>query len=688
MAGSPLTGLTARGKPIKTDLMPIETVGGTLLQSATMGDLADFVLTSVKTYGAVGDGVTDDTVAIQAAITSGLTFYFPPGVYVTSSTLNVTAPQNDGQVIRGSGSYGLPDIFNGATGYGAAVIKPTSAVTTAILIDGTPFVGGGLAQSWVQGFGMENIAIDMANMTDIATTSAIKQVQAWDCHFNQVRIRNDGVNKRGWLYKAGAFTTLMQNTQCHIIEMAGNSPAFGVTTVTIINHDGGRLIGTNMVNLRVIGGAFQGPSETKFYFRQNSASIYIATDVEGTGTYLDVDSTINNLHTDSQLQGFAGTYMAGTPGVSFVNFDQQTNFNSYPFNLTWGYINLNNQGAVATNSFYSGATGSTCDLRIGRTGLEALFGTAANANDYIAGTAAGDSVISSWGASQKLWIGGGQVKAASATSTGFNTFGSGTLNQGTINNVTLNATGVVTLSGATNINNLVMKPTTDGQQFLMQNAAGQGWLVATSNATVGNSLLAVANGANIVGYSDNGSTLRFNLNAQNGFGTFQGLGILSSVDGANFTVYNVAAVPVLSVITASTAANSTMGLTGSFSASGSILSAGATGVGYATGAGGTVTQATSKATGVTLNKTTGAITLNAAALTASTSVMFTLTNSTIAATDLVDVNIKSGATSLAYLMQVEAVAAGSANIVIRNVSAGSLSEAVVLTFAVIKGATS
>ena len=80
--------------------------------------------------------------------------------------------------------------------------------------------------------------------------------------------------------------------------------------------------------------------------------------------------------------------------------------------------------------------------------------------------------------------------------------------------------------------------------------------------------------------------------------------------------------------------------------------------------------------------------MNAAALATSTSVMFTLTNSTIAATDLVHVQITSAATSLAYLTQVEAVAAGSANIVLRNVSAGTLSEAVVLNFAVIKGVTS
>lgn len=122
-------------------------------------------------------------------------------------------------------------------------------------------------------------------------------------------------------------------------------------------------------------------------------------------------------------------------------------------------------------------------------------------------------------------------------------------------------------------------------------------------------------------------------------------------------------------------------------ASTSILAKGTGGIGYTTGAGGTVTQATSKATGVTLNTVTGEITMDAAALAADTSVSFTLTNSAIAAADLVAVTHHSAGTAGAYTVTGQA-AAGSATITVRNVTAGSLSEAIVLKFAVIKGATS
>lgn len=111
------------------------------------------------------------------------------------------------------------------------------------------------------------------------------------------------------------------------------------------------------------------------------------------------------------------------------------------------------------------------------------------------------------------------------------------------------------------------------------------------------------------------------------------------------------------------------------------------GVGYTTGAGGTVTQATSKSTGVTLNKPTGTITLNNAALAADTTVTFTLTNSSIVSTDVINMNVISGGTPGAYLLNARA-ANGSAVIEVRNITGGSLSEAIVILFVVVKGSVS
>lgn len=105
------------------------------------------------------------------------------------------------------------------------------------------------------------------------------------------------------------------------------------------------------------------------------------------------------------------------------------------------------------------------------------------------------------------------------------------------------------------------------------------------------------------------------------------------------------------------------------------------GIGYATGAGGAVTQLTSRTTGVTLNTVTGAITLYTAAGSA-TPATFTVTNSTVAATDVIVLSQKSG-TDLYHLL-VTAVAAGSFNITFFT-TGGTTSEAPVINFAVIKG---
>ena len=108
--------------------------------------------------------------------------------------------------------------------------------------------------------------------------------------------------------------------------------------------------------------------------------------------------------------------------------------------------------------------------------------------------------------------------------------------------------------------------------------------------------------------------------------------------------------------------------------------------GYAAGSGGTVTQVTSKATGVILNKSTGQITLDGAALSASTTVSFTLTNTVIEAGDILIMNHISAGTAGSYLLNAQS-AAGSASINVRNISLGSLSEAIVIAFAVIKAVT-
>jgi hypothetical protein len=138
-------------------------------------------------------------------------------------------------------------------------------------------------------------------------------------------------------------------------------------------------------------------------------------------------------------------------------------------------------------------------------------------------------------------------------------------------------------------------------------------------------------------------------------------------------------------LTGSTIDNTVIGGTTAAAVTGTNVYASAE-LGYNASAQGTVTQATSKATGVTLNKSSGQITMNAASLAAGTTVLFTLTNSILTAKDVLIVNVGSGGTSGAYWPYVANVAAGTAVIGVYNNTAGPLAEAIVINYAVIHGA--
>jgi hypothetical protein len=113
--------------------------------------------------------------------------------------------------------------------------------------------------------------------------------------------------------------------------------------------------------------------------------------------------------------------------------------------------------------------------------------------------------------------------------------------------------------------------------------------------------------------------------------------------------------------------------------------------GYTTAAQTAVTQATSKSTGVTANTSAGRITMNNAALAGATAVSFILTNSIISTNDTMIVNIGSNTTGSlagAYTVYVSYLAAGSALITLRNLTAAtSYSEAVVINYVIIHGAS-
>lgn len=115
-----------------------------------------------------------------------------------------------------------------------------------------------------------------------------------------------------------------------------------------------------------------------------------------------------------------------------------------------------------------------------------------------------------------------------------------------------------------------------------------------------------------------------------------------------------------------------------------------TGIGYKTGLGigSTVTQATNRTTGVTINTLAGAITTSSASLAAEATADFVVTNSKVAVGDVIAVSVRSGSNGGGTTVSVIGVAAGSFTIRVHNgnVAAGTAETgAIIINFVVLKG---
>jgi hypothetical protein len=282
------------------------------------------------------------------------------------------------------------------------------------------------------------------------------------------------------------------------------------------------------------------------------------------------------------------------------------------------------------------------------------------------------------------------LNGVDGSSTGTNNTGLGTqagaaITSGTQNTLIGNTAG---FSGTNNLttgsNNIIIGYNAAASSATVSNEVTIGNSSVTTNRLQGNVLIATdtavtSNGTNLNIYGASAS----NLSLQNATsGTGNGNGFQLILDGSDTYIQNRENGAIL--FATNNVQRMSISAAGNTTVTGSILSNGATGaIGYATGSGGAVTQTTTRTTGVTLNKTNGAITLVSAAGLA-TYQSFTVTNSTVATTDTIIVNQKSGADK--YIILVTNVAAGSFEITYAT-TGGLTTEQPVFNFAVIKAVT-
>jgi hypothetical protein len=263
---------------------------------------------SVKDFGAVGDGVADDTAAIQAGIDTGNSLYFPPGNYKISATLTFYTGANNGQRLMGAGPRSLAGGVGG-TNVNKTIITPTSAVTVAFDVDGD------LNSLYIQHGKFIDLTLDMVNMTDVSTSVGFRQAKAFGYTYDNVRINNDGSNKRGFKFVTGAYTTHLQECTTAVLELAGTSLSAGVTTITGMNLDLQQVKARYASQCAFYMPVVQGDRD-KFDLEQVVDFSIMNGDIEGTGTYLKIGTNVQGLK--SFGNGFLGaiapfTYISGSP---------------------------------------------------------------------------------------------------------------------------------------------------------------------------------------------------------------------------------------------------------------------------------------------------------------------------------------------------------------------------------------
>jgi hypothetical protein len=607
---------------------------------------------NVKDFGAVGDGVTDDTTAIMAAIAAADAFTVATLPSITSF-ISAAVYFPSGNYLHAGITSTKPHRFFG-DGKGATFLKLKNGANTSFWTHTIPGTGAGPTINYFQ--------------------QPIFQDMTWDCNgANQSAGTSVGMNlpSTAWtittLYSVGAFIDRMEiyNAKHQGINIGANRN-FGIVKDTTIKGCGDKGIANAAYDWRIyaidIGSCLYG-------YSQDAAG---GTTFWGGNIYFNTEAGINisaGVNTYVWFDGMSIDLNQKYGAIVNGNNDQETfmvSFNQCRFMGNSALTNNTYADILATNCY--GLSVSNCQF----------YAQGANRPPYALQTSGGGPVL--WSNNHYRTAGGTQPWATALT------------NDFTKLQVVGDRKSVATIGS-------------DGDFDFFNPIHVRG----TTEFFTGFTAEEIENGANPGPYF---VLLRTSTSpaAADRLGSFLAKGKDSGGNDTDYAGYEARIIDptdtsedgefVLSAMIAGTltdvlkigngvqAGSPGYPGAGSFAASGSIKSTGATaGIGYATGAGGTVTQITSKATGVTLNKATGQITMDAASLAANTTVSFVLTNSAIAAGDTLILNHISGGTAGSYTLNARS-ASGSATIDVRNVTAGALAEAIVIAFAVIKAVTS
>ncbi len=204
-----LLGFDGAGAPTVVPPVDTQALSTYLPQGAggvarPIGDkLGDMV--SVKDFGAAGDGVTDDTLAIQAALTSHSAVYLPPGTYRISGTLSV----GFGKTLAGAGQSSV--VHGAGSGFDLIQLPDGYATLSSLRLEN--------GQSGIRLCGLTGPCVQNS-ISDITVWQATYGITLdggsrsdWPCYWNsivRVLVAQPGVHGV-WMTRSGAGDTANAN---------------------------------------------------------------------------------------------------------------------------------------------------------------------------------------------------------------------------------------------------------------------------------------------------------------------------------------------------------------------------------------------------------------------------------------------------------------------------------------------
>jgi hypothetical protein len=501
-------------------------------------------------------------------------------------------------------------------------------------------------------------------------------------NFQYAETEIDELQSKGVFKAALTGTTLDNNLGNNLIYNA-RIQGFSGTLVQIANTSGAITVDCSAgpVQTIVMGGNISISFTTASWPAAGSVGIIrLIITVDQAGRTMTLPATVS-LGTTG-IQGYSANVItfaaAGTYEFGFLTYDQGLTITLFDYNRPLNYYT--NGIAIAANTVSTSTTTGALTV-VGGAGLGGNLNVGGNLKTYTssgnvafsalttgfveltvpavpANTAGALNIVGSaagayqpvYNAGSMLHITGNDGVAARVT---VDTFGTGSAVQSSF--VQRLARGTAAAPTAVQSADILGRITASGY-------GTSGYVLAAGNiGTLGIDFVALENYAT----ANAGSALKMYTSP---------IGAVTKTLSANVTA-NVTTFPAVVSVTGNV-----------LTSAGNVLVTGGTGgVGYTAGAGGTVSQSGNKSSGVTLNKQSGDITMQATNLAAATIVSFVLTNSTIGANDLLVLNHHSGGTLGSYTLNA-ACAGGSATIYVRNNTAGGLAEALVIRYAVIKGA--